>query len=101
MELAKLSLSDKHLESFNRIASERAACHMNNFLMIFSIGHVSFIIWGFRSPDTLGSLLSLKYRHASAVKSLLNGPGHMTKMVAMPIYGKNLKKYSSPEPKGL
>ena len=27
-----------------------------------------------------------------------NGPGHMTKMVAMPIYGKNLKK-SSPEPK--
>ena len=27
------------------------------------------------------------------------GPGHMTKMAAMPIYGKNLKK-SSPEPKG-
>ena len=23
-----------------------------------------------------------------------NGPGHMTKMVAMPIYGKNLKKSS-------
>ena len=30
-----------------------------------------------------------------------NGPGHMTKMAAMPIYGKNLKKISSPEPKGL
>ena len=29
-----------------------------------------------------------------------NGPGHMTKMAAMPIYGKNLKKKSSPEPKG-
>ena len=29
-----------------------------------------------------------------------NGPGHMTKMAAMPIYGKNLKKPSSPEPKG-
>ena len=29
-----------------------------------------------------------------------NGPGHMTKMAAMPIYGKNLKKSSSPEPKG-
>ena len=28
-----------------------------------------------------------------------NGPGHMTKMAAMPIYVKNLKK-SSPEPKG-
>ena len=29
-----------------------------------------------------------------------NGPGHMTKMAAMPIYGKNLKKSSAPEPKG-
>ena len=28
-----------------------------------------------------------------------NGPGHMTKMTAMSIYGKNLKKSSSPEPK--
>ena len=33
-------------------------------------------------------------------KSLLNGPGHVTKMAAMPIYGKKLKKSSSPEPKG-
>ena len=29
-----------------------------------------------------------------------NGPGHMTKMAAMPIYGKNRKTSSSPEPKG-
>ena len=29
-----------------------------------------------------------------------NGPGRMTKMAAMPIYGKNLKKSSSLEPKG-
>ena len=28
-----------------------------------------------------------------------NGPGRMTKMVAMPIYGKNIKKSSSLEPK--
>ena len=28
-----------------------------------------------------------------------NSPGHMTKMAAMPIYGKNLKKSSSLEPK--
>ena len=27
-------------------------------------------------------------------------PGHMTKIAAMPIYGKNLKKSSSPEPLG-
>ena len=29
-----------------------------------------------------------------------NGPGHMTKMAAMPIHDKNLKKSSSLEPKG-
>ena len=30
-------------------------------------------------------------------KVYINGPGHMTKKAAMPIYGKNLKKSSSPE----
>ena len=29
-----------------------------------------------------------------------NGPGHMTDMGAIPIYGKNIKKSSSLEPKG-
>ena len=29
-----------------------------------------------------------------------NGPGHMTMMAAMPIYGKNIKKSSSPKPNG-
>ena len=33
-------------------------------------------------------------------KVYINRPGHMTKMAAMPIYGKNLKK-SSPEPEVL
>ena len=33
-------------------------------------------------------------------KVCINGPGHKTKMAAMPIYGKNLKKSSSPEPAG-
>ena len=33
-------------------------------------------------------------------KVCANGPGHMIKMVAMLIYGKNLKKSSSLEPKG-
>ena len=33
-------------------------------------------------------------------ENLFNGPGHMTKRAAMSIYGKNLKKSSSPEPKG-
>ena len=33
-------------------------------------------------------------------KDCINGPGHITKMAAMPIYGKNLKKSSSLEPAG-
>ena len=35
------------------------------------------------------------------MKVCSNGLGHMTKMAAMPIYGKNLKKSFSPEPKAL
>ena len=31
-------------------------------------------------------------------KVYINGPGHMTKMAAMPIYGKNHQQSSSPEP---
>ena len=33
-------------------------------------------------------------------KVCINGPGHMTKMAALPIYGENLKKSSSPNPVG-
>ena len=33
-------------------------------------------------------------------KVCINGRGHMTKMAAMPIYGKNLKNSSSQEPAG-
>ena len=29
-----------------------------------------------------------------------NGPDYMTNMAAMPIYGENIKKFSSREPKG-
>ena len=29
-----------------------------------------------------------------------NGPGHMTSVAVMSVYGKTLKKSSSPEPKG-
>ena len=34
-------------------------------------------------------------------KVYINSPGHMTKMAAVPIYDKNLKKSSSPEPEVL
>ena len=32
------------------------------------------------------------------MKIFTNELGHMTNMAAMPMYGKNLKKFSSPEP---
>ena len=32
------------------------------------------------------------------MKSYTNELGHITNMAAMPIYGKNLKKVSTPEP---
>ena len=35
------------------------------------------------------------------MKVCSNGQGHMINMATMPIYGKNLKKSSSLEPKGL
>ena len=35
----------------------------------------------------------------AGTKVCSNGPGHMTKMAAMPIYGKNMKNSSSLEPK--
>ena len=34
-------------------------------------------------------------------KVYINGPGHMSKMTAMLIYGKNLQKSSTPEPEDL
>ena len=51
-------------------------------------------------------LIEAKFFHMElpwdgGTKVCSNGPGHMTKMAAMPIYSKNLKKFSSLEPKGL
>ena len=55
------------------------------------------------SSETTGSI-EVKFHMESpwngGMKVCSNSPGHMTKMAAMPIYGKNLKKSSSPEPKG-
>ena len=45
-------------------------------------------------PNFMQSLLG------KGERKFVYGPGHMTKMAAMPIYGKSLKKSSSPEPAG-
>ena len=54
------------------------------------------------SFETTGPIEAKFYVEPSwdgGTKVCSNGPGHMTKMATMPIYGKNLKKSSSPEPK--
>ena len=43
----------------------------------------------------------MKHLKEGGTNVYINNPGHMTKMAAMPICGKNLKKPSSPESKGL
>ena len=68
---------------------------------------------GVRRPFTFSNVFSsetawpikakfyVEPRWEGGTKVYINGPGHMTKMAAMPIYGKNLKKSSSPEPEVL
>ena len=40
----------------------------------------------------------MKHLWEGGTNVYINNPGHVTKMAAMPIYGKNLQKSSSPEP---
>ena len=40
----------------------------------------------------------MKHLWEGGTNVYINNPGHMTKMAAMPIYGKTLQKSSSPEP---
>ena len=62
---------------------------LSTFLNIFSSETSELIAAKFHMEPPL----------VGGTKVCSNGPGHMTKMAAMPICGKNLKK-SSPEPKG-
>ena len=91
------------------------------------IGHGSLHFMIFSSPETLGSQGELIYHRAGVDPSVVHhfqrssslkppgqskpnfmwpsmgrgNQGHMTKMAAMPIHGRNLKKSSSPEPEVL
>ena len=66
-----------------------------------SVPHLSTFSKNF-SSETTGPI-SIKFHmqplDRGGKKVCIFHPGHMTKMAAMPIYGKNLKK-SSPEPLG-
>ena len=49
------------------------------------------------TPGPINAKLHVEHPYEGGTKVCINGPGHMTKMAAMPIYGKNLKKKSSLE----
>ena len=95
------------------------ACHIglkrfSSFLAHLSqrlIGELIGYPWfGVRRPSTISNVFSsetawpikakfyMEPPWEVGTKVNINSPGHMTKMTAMPIYGKNLKKSSSPEP---
>ena len=79
---------------------------LENYLKILACSQVSdrcplsYLSKIFASETTLPIKAKI-YAESSwegGTKLCTNGPGHMTKIAAMPIYGKNLHKSSSPEP---
>ena len=79
------------------------------FRKLLSVYEVSYFTFGFegRMWDLIESVpdhcLSFYFSYWASMgwgnESLFKSSGHMTKMAAMPIYGKILTKSSSPEPK--
>ena len=71
--------------------------------LILVQGHSNSIFSNFFSLET-ARLIEARFHvdppWDGGTKVYSNGPGHMTKMATMPIYGKNIKKSSSMEPKG-
>ena len=60
-------------------------CHRSQFSNLFS----SETAWPIKAK------FNVEPPWEGGTKVCINGPGHMTKMAAMPIYGKNLKKIFS------
>ena len=63
-------------------------CCMSTFSIIF-----------FKTTRPIEAKFQMEPSWDRGTKIYSNGQGHMTKMATMPIYGKNLKKSSSPESK--
>ena len=66
-------------------------------------GHSDLTFSNFFSRETawpIEAKFHMEPQWDGGTKVCSNGPGHMTKMAAMPIYDKNMKNSSSLEPKG-
>ena len=72
--------------------------------LILVQGHSDSTFSNFFSLETAGPIEVKLYMESpgdGGLKEYSNGPGHITNMAAMTIYGKNLKKSSSLASKGL
>ena len=72
-------------------------------LLTFDQGHSDSTFSNFFSLQTarpIEARFHVDHPWDGGMKICSNGPGHMTKVAVMPIYGKNIKKSSSLEPKG-
>ena len=65
-------------------------CMLSTFSNIFSS----------ETTESIEAKFHMEPAWVGGTKVCSNGPGLMTKLAAMPIYDKNLKKSSSPEPEG-
>ena len=64
-----------------------------------SLGFTTFSnIFSLETARSIGAKFHVEPPWGRGMKVCSNGPGHMTNMAAMPIYGKNHKKSSSLEP---
>ena len=101
-------------ENFHFLAhlSQRLTGELIGYPWIRRPSVVVVVVVVVRRPSTISNVFSsetawpikskffVEHPWEGGTKVYINGPGHMTKMAATPIYGKNPSKSSSPEPAG-
>ena len=70
------------------------------FSPVLIVGSLSRLVFRAETAGPIEAKFHMEFPWDGGTKVYSKGPGHMIKMAAMPTYGKNLKKSSSPEPKG-
>ena len=77
--------------------SRRLTCEVTNAVRRSQFSNIFF----FKSAWPIIAKSYVKPPCVKGMKVCLRYLGHMTKMVATPIYGKNPYMFSSPDPKGM
>ena len=96
----KLGMQHQVLKYYQIPANDVPGLTLTYFMARSNLVPYTFV-WDIFSSEAGGPIEAKFYLEALRVGGTTsNGRGHMTKMAAMPIYGKNLKKSSSPEHKG-